>query len=328
MKVLVAGGAGYIGSIVVYELIHAGHQVVVYDNLSRGHRRAVHPAAVFVHGDIQDRPRLDQTMAHHQPEAVMHFAALIEVGESMQQPLAYLQNNTANTFTLLQSAIDHNVRKLVFSSTAAVYGVPHNIPILEDDPLQPVNVYGDSKLIIERTLAWCDTIYGLKYAALRYFNAAGALAEVGEDHHPETHLIPIVLQVALGRRPSVNIYGTDYPTPDGTAVRDYIHVVDLAQAHLLALAALDQGRSQIYNIGNGLGFSVHQVIEVARRVTGHPIPAQETPRRAGDPPQLVASSARIRQELGWQPRYPGLESIIASAWEWRRRHPYGYEDPL
>jgi UDP-glucose 4-epimerase len=325
MKILVTGGAGYIGSVVSAELLGAGHQVVVYDNLSHGHRQAVPRGAEILTGEMGDREALDRAFQQHRPEAVMHFAALIEAGESMQAPERYFRNNTASTLTLLECMLQHGTRRLVFSSTAALYGNPERTPIEEDAALRPTNAYGESKLLVERMLGWFHQIHGLRYASLRYFNAAGAAGELGEDHRPESHLIPLVLQVALGRRPGISVYGADYDTPDGTCVRDYIHVADLAAAHLLALHALEGRQQLIYNLGNGRGFSVRQVVEVVRKVTGHAIPAKDAPRRPGDPAVLVASSEKIRRELGWQPRYPELEQIVASAWEWRRGHPDGYE---
>ncbi|HEX6906389.1 MAG TPA: UDP-glucose 4-epimerase GalE [Terriglobales bacterium] len=326
MRILVAGGAGYIGSVVSAELLRAGHQVVVYDNLSHGHRRAVPRGAEVITGEIGDRAALDRAFQQHRPEAVMHFAALIEAGESMQAPERYFRNNTASTLTLLECMLQQGTRRLVFSSTAALYGNPGRTPIEEDAPLCPTNAYGESKLLVERMLGWFHQIHGLRYASLRYFNAAGAAGDLGEDHRPESHLVPLVLQVAQGKRPSIAIYGADYDTPDGTCVRDYIHVADLAAAHLLALDALAGREQLIYNLGNGRGFSVRQVVEVARKVTGHAIPAKDAPRRAGDPAVLVASSEKIRRELGWQPRSPELEQIVASAWEWRRQHPNGYDE--
>ena len=323
MRILVAGGAGYIGSIVAEELIKAGEEVIVYDSLVRGHRAAIPPQATFVQGDLMDKERLDAVFKEHGIQAVMHFAAFILAGESMQKPLLYFRNNVLGSLNLIEATIRNGVRRFVFSSTAAVYGNPQRVPIQEDDPTSPTNPYGETKLFVERMLAWCDEIYGLRYVALRYFNAAGATASRGEDHRPESHLIPLTLQVALGKRPHVEIYGTDYPTPDGTCIRDYIHVVDLAQAHILALQILEEG-SRIYNLGNGQGFSVQEVIEVAREVTGHPIPTVEAPRRPGDPVVLVASSERIRRELGWQPQHPDLRDIVRSAWEWYKAHPQGY----
>ena len=322
MKVLVTGGAGYIGSVVVSQLVAAGHEVVVYDNLSKGHRQSVSSAARLVVGDVGDRAALDRALAQSKPEAVLHFAAWIEAGESMRDPAKFFRNNTANALTLLESALAHKVRCFVFSSTAAVYGDPGSIPIHETSNLQPTNAYGESKLMVERMLSWFHRIHGLSYASLRYFNAAGATETLGEQHDPETHLIPIVLQVASGKRGHISIFGEDYDTADGTCVRDYVHVSDLASAHLLALDALcsqAQPAQRIYNLGNGHGFSVREVIECARRVTGQPIPARLEARRAGDPAMLVASSAKIRAELGWQPRFPELEEIIRSAWQYLQR---------
>jgi len=325
VNILVAGGAGYIGSVVVAELVQAGHRIVVYDSLVKGYRAALDPATTFVHGDLADRAALDRAFATYPIDAVMHFAAFIEAGESMRVPERYFRNNVANTLTLLEAMLAQGVRKFVFSSSAGVYGDPGHVPIVEADPLHPVNVYGETKLLVERVLAWLHRIHGLRYATLRYFNAAGATDRLGESHRPETHLIPLVLQVALGQRESVSIYGTDYATPDGTCIRDYIHVADLARAHVLALEALAEREQLVYNLGNGQGFSVRQVIEVCRRVTGHRIPAVEAPRRPGDPPRLVASSERIQRELGWEPRIPALEDIVASAWTWHLARPEGYE---
>jgi UDP-glucose 4-epimerase len=330
MRVLVTGGAGYIGSVVAEELLQAGHQVVVFDNLSRGHRQAVPKDAELIVGDLADRVGLDQSLRSRAIDVVMHFAALIEAGESMKAPEKFFRNNTANALTLLEAMLAAGVKRLVFSSTAALFGNPERTPIEEDDPVRPTNAYGESKLLVERMLAWLHQIHGLRYASLRYFNAAGASRpDQGEAHQPETHLIPRILQVALGRAEHVNIFGTDYPTTDGTCVRDYIHVSDLARAHLLALDALAQNGPEkcsplIYNLGNGQGFSVRQVVEVARKVTGHPIPVIESPRRAGDPAVLIASSGKIRRELGWQPKFPDVKTIVESAWQWHRTHPDGY----
>ncbi|HVZ17163.1 MAG TPA: UDP-glucose 4-epimerase GalE [Terriglobales bacterium] len=324
MNVLVTGGAGYIGSVVTVELLKRGHHVFVYDNLSKGFRGAVPKKIDLVVGDISDRTNLARVIATCGIEAVMHFAAFIEAGESMKFPERYFRNNTVNTLSLLEVMLETGVKKLVFSSTAALYGDPDSIPIRETDPLRPTNAYGESKLLVERMLEWFHQIHGFRYASLRYFNAAGATEELGEAHNPESHLIPIILQVALGKRDSISIYGTDYPTKDGTCVRDYIHVLDLAQAHLLALEALDERPQQIYNLGNGRGFTVREVIETARRVTGHAIPAIEAPRRSGDPAVLVASSEKIQQELGWKPEHAELDTIVANAWEWARKHPNGY----
>jgi UDP-glucose 4-epimerase len=326
MRVLVTGGAGYIGSIVSAELLRAGHQVIVYDDLSHGHRRAVPKGAEVIIGEVGEREALGRAFQQHRPEAVMHFAALIEAGESMRFPERYFRNNTASSLTLLECMLQHDCKRLVFSSTAALYGNPERTPIQEDAPLVPTNAYGESKLLVERMLAWFHRIHGLRYASLRYFNAAGGAGALGEDHQPESHLIPLVLQVAQGKRPSISIYGTDYATPDGTCIRDYVHVLDLASAHVLALNALATRDQLIYNLGNGRGFSVRQVVEVARKVTGHVIAAEDAPRRPGDPAVLVASSEKICRELGWQPRYPELEQIVASAWEWRRQHPNGYAE--
>jgi UDP-glucose 4-epimerase len=326
MRVLVVGGAGYIGSATAQCLLDAGHEVMVFDSLVKGHRAAVPAGAEFVQGDLAHGGQIEEALRRFRADAVMDFAAFIEAGESMKEPGRYFRNNVCGTLNLLEACVRAGVPRLVFSSTAAVYGIAEEIPIPEEAPLRPVNVYGESKLMVERMLEWYGRIHGLRYAALRYFNAAGGRPDRGEDHHPETHLIPLTLQVALGQRPHIAIFGTDYPTPDGTCVRDYIHVDDLAAAHVLALEALDQHERLVYNLGNGQGFSVREVIEVCRRVTGHPIPAVEAPRRPGDPPVLIASSAKIQRELGWKPRWPALEDIVASAWEWHRRHPQGYGD--
>ena len=327
MRILVTGGAGYIGSVVTRELVQAGHQVIVYDNLRRGHRQALPGEAELCIGDVGERTALEAVFRRQTIDAVMHFAALIEVGESMKAPERYFRNNTASTLTLLEAMLENRVNRFVFSSTAALYGSPDRTPIEETDQLRPANVYGESKYLVERVLDWLEQTRGLRYASLRYFNAAGAAGpDLGEDHQPESHLIPLVLKVALGQRESIAIYGTDYPTPDGTCIRDYIHVADLASAHLLALDALGHHSRLVYNLGNGLGFSVRKVIDVARRVTGHPIPAVDSPRRPGDPATLVASSEKIRRELGWRPKFPALESIVATAWEWHRKHPMGYDE--
>jgi UDP-glucose 4-epimerase len=331
MRVLVTGGAGYIGSVVAEELWQAGHDVVVFDNLSRGHRQAVPKNAELVVGDLADRACLDQLLRSRRIEAVMHFAALIEAGESMKAPEEFFRNNTSNALTLLGAMLAAGVKRFVFSSTAALFGNPERTPIEEDDPVRPTNAYGESKLLVERMLAWFHQIHGLRYASLRYFNAAGASRpDQGEAHQPETHLIPRILQVALGRAEHVNIFGTDYPTRDGTCIRDYIHVSDLARAHLLALEALSLGNSSrlIFNLGSGQGFSVREVVEVARKVTGHLVPVIESPRRAGDPAVLIASSEKIRRDLGWQPRFPDLKAIVESAWQWHRMHPDGYPKSL
>lgn len=326
MNILVTGGAGYIGSIVAEELIREGESVVVFDNLYTGHRAAVPPEAVFVEGDLADRAAVKAVFDAYKIDAVMHFASYTLVGESMEQPFKYLGDNVTNGLNLLQEAVAHGVRRFILSSTANLFDQPERMPIDEEERIIPGSPYGESKHILERILHWMDRIFGFRYAALRYFNAAGAspTGERGEDHDPETHLIPRVLQVALGQRDKIVIFGDDYPTRDGTCVRDYIHVVDLAQAHILALRALDRG-SRIYNLGNGRGFTVKEVIETCREVTGHPIPAEVGPRRAGDPAVLVASSEKIRRELGWEPKYPDLRTIVEHAWEWHRTHPHGYE---
>lgn len=325
MNILVTGGAGYIGSIVVEELLKQGDDVVVFDNLYFGHREAVHPAATFVEGDLANQPALKTLFGAHDFEAVMHFASHTLVGESMKRPFMYLGENVTNGLNLLQEAVDHGVRKFILSSTANLFDDPDRMPIDEAERIVPGSPYGESKNILERMLYWLDRVYGFRYAALRYFNAAGAspTGERGEDHDPETHLIPRVLQVALGQRDSIGIYGDDYPSRDGTCVRDYIHVTDLAQAHILALKALGEG-SRCYNLGNGQGYTVKEVIEATREVTGHPIPAVVGPRRSGDPAVLVASSEKIKQELGWEPQFPDLRTIIETAWKWHRTHPHGY----
>jgi UDP-glucose 4-epimerase len=320
--VLVAGGAGYIGSHMAQALADAGREVVVLDNLATGHREFVPPGARFVEADLGDEAALDALFAARRIDAVMHFAACSLVGESVVDPLKYWDNNAARSATLLRAMLRHGVRRLVFSSTAAVYGEPERTPIREDAPVLPTNPYGASKAAVERMLADCERAHGLRYAALRYFNAAGAdpAARRGERHEPETHLIPLVLRVASGRRPDIAVYGSDYPTPDGTCLRDYIHICDLASAHLLALDALAQGaRSMTLNLGNERGYSVREVIETARAVTGHPIPVVERDRRPGDPAVLVADSGRARRELGWRPAFPDLERIVATAWHWEQR---------
>lgn len=323
MNILVTGGAGYIGSVATEELVKAGHQVVVYDSLLYGHRGAVHPRAIFEQGDLADKARLAEVFDGHTIDAVMHFAAHSVVPFSMRDPLPFVRDNVGNAINLLEAMASHDVKRFILSSTANVYGEPERTPIQEDDRLAPSSPYGESKLMIERMLHWCEVRYGLRYATLRYFNAAGASEQYGEDHEPETHLIPLVLKVALGLKDQLDIYGDDYSTRDGTCVRDYIHVVDLAQAHVLALDALDES-SRVYNLGNGQGFTVQEVIATVREVTGHPIPARITPRRPGDPATLVASSSKIRRELGWEPRYPDVADIIDSAWRWTRTHPNGY----
>lgn len=323
MRVLVSGGAGYIGSIVTECLVARGDQVTVYDSLITGHRAAVHPEANFILGDIRDRARLMEVFVSQKIEAVVHLAALSLVGDSVKEPALYYENNVGGTLSLLGCMQEVGVKKLVFSSTAAVYGEPDVVPILEQARTQPTSPYGSTKLAIEQALAWYDRAYGLRFAALRYFNAAGASVLRGEDHRPETHLIPKVLQAALSGMP-LTIYGNDYPSPDGTAIRDYIHVLDLADAHLKALDALDAG-SQIYNLGCGGGFSVLDVVEMARRITQKPLPVSFGPRRAGDPALLIASSQHIHQTLGWAPKHH-LEDIISSVWLWMQRFPNGYSE--
>lgn len=326
MAILVTGGAGYIGSHAVAELLARGEDVVVLDNLRTGHREAVLTPCLHV-GDIADDSLLDRIFHAHDVEAVMHFAALSVVGESVCDPLAYYDNNVAGTACLLAAMKRHGVSLLVFSSTAAVYGSPTRVPLHEDDATLPTNPYGDTKLAIERMLAWCERAHGLRSVSLRYFNAAGAhpIHDIGEDHAPETHLVPLVLQTALGQRERITIFGDDYDTPDGTCVRDYIHVIDLADAHWRALQRLRQGASaRVYNLGNGRGFSVREVVACARAVTGAAIDVMNGPRRAGDPPMLVASSERARNELGWEPQHGQLEDIVASAWRWHRAHPRGF----
>jgi UDP-glucose 4-epimerase len=326
MNILVTGGAGYIGSVVVEQLIAAGESVVVFDNLSQGHRGAVHPSALFVEGDLANRAAIDAALSQHRPDAVMHFASRTLVGESMQKPFLYLGDNVTTGLNLLQSIVEHGVKRMILSSTANLFDQPERMPIDESERIVPGSPYGESKLILERMLHWVDRIYGARFACLRYFNAAGATSVRGEDHDPELHLIPLVLQVALGKREKVSIFGDDYPTRDGTCVRDYIHVIDLAQAHILALGALDRG-SRFYNLGNGEGFTVKEVIDTARQITGRAIRADVGPRRAGDPAVLVAASDKIRKELGWVPRFPHVREIIESAWRWHRANPDGYVEP-
>jgi UDP-glucose 4-epimerase len=325
MKVLVTGGAGYIGSVVAEQLLAAGHQVVVIDNLSRGHRQAVPPGAKLVLGDLADKENLDSLFRTERFDGVLHFAAFIEAGESMRHPETFFRNNTANALAVLEAMLAADVKRFVFSSTAALYGNPARSPIREEDALRPTNAYGESKLLVERMLEWFHRIHGLRYATLRYFNAAGAAsADRGEAHNPESHLVPRIMNVALGRQKHVEIFGTDYPTADGTCVRDYIHVSDLAGAHLLALDALERSGQLIYNLGSGQGFTVRQVIDGVRRVTGRPIAVVESPRRDGDPAELIASSEKIRRELQWNPKFRELETILESAWIWHKNHPDGY----
>lgn len=318
MKVLVTGGAGYIGGTVTRMLLAQGHAVTVFDNLCHSKKSGVADGAEFVQGDLADRPLVEKTLTAGRFDGVMHFAALIEAGESMKHPEVYFRNNTVATLTLLESMLATGHDRLVFSSTAACYGEPERTPILEDAKLQPTNAYGESKLMVEHMLRWMNQVHGLRYASLRYFNVAGAIEGYGEAHEPESHLIPLILDVALGRRKSIKIFGKDYPTKDGTCIRDYIHVRDLADAHLLALDALGQKDRMIYNLGNGQGFTVLEVIESVRRVTGKPIAVEECPRRPGDPAVLVASSEKIKAELGWKPQFAELDKIIASAWQWHQ----------
>ena len=324
MNVLVTGGAGYIGSITVTALLARGHDVVVLDDLSTGHRAAVPAAASFVHADIGDRDSVLRAVEERSVDAVMHFAAASLVGESMTDPLRYYHNNVSGSIALLDAVLAGGVRRFVLSSTAALFGTPDSVPIAETAAIRPESVYGETKFVVERLLAWLAQTRGLGYTTLRYFNAAGASDDQGEDHDPETHLIPIVLQVAAGRRPHVKVFGSDYATPDGSAIRDYVHVLDLAAAHVLAIESIDPGSGRAYNLGSGTGFSVREVIDTCRAVTGHAIPEVVAPRRAGDPPVLVADSSKARRELGWRPRYDDLAEIVASAWRWRQANPDGY----
>ena len=323
MKILVTGGAGYIGSICVEQLLNAGHTVSVFDNLTEGHRKAVDPRAELIIGDLQKDCDISDAMEHVRPEAVMHFAANALVGESMENPSKYFRNNVTGGIHLLDAMVAVGVKKFVFSSTCATYGVPKRMPMTEDLPQRPTSPYGESKLMFERMLVWFQRVHGLEFVALRYFNAAGASEQFGEHHRVETHLIPNVFKVALGQSPQCSIFGTDYPTPDGTCVRDYIHIIDLAQAHMLALAP---GKSGFFNLGNGEGYSVREVVRACEKVSGKRIKAVEEPRRPGDPPRLVAAADKAVRELGWNPRFPKLEEIVASAWRWHVAHPTGYLD--
>jgi UDP-glucose 4-epimerase len=327
MRILVTGGAGYIGSHAVRLFLARGHDVWVYDNLSMGHRAAV-PAERLIAADLCETQRLDHALMLHRIEAVVHFAAFAFVGESVTNPAKYYQNNLVNTLNLLDALRRHKIGRIVFSSTCATYGVPEIVPITEDEKQKPINPYGNTKLAIEHALADYAAAYGWGFAALRYFNAAGAAPDgsIGEDHDPETHLIPLVLQTALGQRSAIEVFGTDYPTPDGTCVRDYIHVDDLADAHLLALEALAPGKQLRYNLGTGRGYSVREVIRAAEEVTGKKVGVKEGPRRAGDPPVLVAASEKVQRELGWRPKYTDLRSVVETAWQWHRAHPKGYDD--
>jgi len=323
MNVLVTGGAGYIGSICVEELLNAGHQVTVYDDLSEGHRSAVDRRAAFIHARPHEAGNIAAAVAGVKPDAIMHFAASALVGESMTNPSKYFRNNFCNALQLADAAVENGVRKFVFSSTCATYGPPDRVPMTEDLPQCPINPYGESKLMFEKALRWYQQIHKLEFIAFRYFNAAGASEQFGEHHRIETHLIPNVLKVALGQATHCEIYGTDYPTPDGTCIRDYIHIKDLAQAHILGLTP---GKTGFYNLGNGDGYSVRQVIETCERITGKTIPAIARPRRPGDPPRLVAAAEKAVRELGWKPQFPKLDDIIATAWAWHVRHPAGYPD--
>jgi UDP-glucose 4-epimerase len=323
VKILVTGGAGYIGSVCVEDLLNRGHDVTVFDNLTEGHRKAVDQRAKFVQGDLADKIGVSQVVGTAQPAAVMHFAAKALVGESMQNPSKYFFNNVSCGLNLLDAMVEHGVKRFVFSSTCATYGIPEAIPIDELAPQKPVNPYGESKLIFEKILRWYDQIHGLVFAALRYFNAAGATEAFGEDHRIETHLIPCVLQVPLGKREHAQVFGTDYPTPDGSCIRDYIHVTDLAQAHALALEVKE---SDFFNLGIGGGVSVLEVIEACRKVTGKDIPIVNQPRRPGDPPRLIASAQKAREVLGWRPQFEQITDIVSSAWNWHLQHPKGYND--
>jgi UDP-glucose 4-epimerase len=322
-KILVTGGAGYIGSICVEELLNRGFEVSVFDNLSEGHAKAIDPRADFFQGDLADRSVLRHAFGQAKPEAVMHFAANALVGESMTNPSKYFRNNVSSAINLLDMAVEFGVKKFVFSSTCATFGIPERMPIDESLPQRPINPYGESKLMFETILRWYEKLHGLSFTALRYFNAAGASEQFGEDHRIETHLIPNILKVALGQKEHVEIYGTDYETPDGTCIRDYIHILDLAQAHILALGS---PKSDFYNLGTGGGTSVREVIETCKQITGRDIKALEKPRRAGDPPRLIAASEKIRAELGWEPRFQDIRPIVESAWAWHLKHPHGYGD--
>jgi len=323
MKILVVGGAGYIGSICTEILLNEGHEAAVFDNLGEGHRRAVDSRAKFIEGDLADREKIQAALYSTRPDAVMHFAASALVGESMCNPSKYFRNNISNGLNLLDAMMATRVERIVFSSTCAIFGPPERVPIDETAPARPINPYGESKLAYEKILRWYDQIHGLKFVSLRYFNAAGASESFGEDHRIETHLIPNVLKVALGQKPYVEIYGTDYETPDGTCIRDYIHIVDLARAHMLALGA---AQSEFYNLGTGGGSSVREVIAACRKITGRKIDIVEKPRRPGDPPRLIASSEKIKRDLGWRPQFESLDAIIESAWKWHQKFPHGYGD--
>jgi len=323
MKILVTGGAGYIGSICVEQLINQGHEVTVFDNFTEGHRKAIDPRAALITGDLQNRCDIEDALEKVRPEAVMHFAANALVGESMTNPSKYFRNNVYGGINLLDAMVAAGTKRFVFSSTCATFGPPDRVPIDETLPQRPINPYGESKLMFEKVLRWYDEIHGIKFIALRYFNAAGASGAFGEDHRIETHLIPNILKVALGQKENVQIFGTDYPTPDGTCIRDYIHIIDLAQAHILALGVKE---SAYYNLGTGGGTSVREVIAACEKVTGKKIPVVEQPRRAGDPPLLIAASGKIQSELGWKPKFQEIEKIVESAWAWHVANPLGYGD--
>ena len=323
MKVFITGGAGYIGSVCSELLLNEGHEVAIFDNLIEGHRRAVDSRARFIQGDLADRDQIERALSSTRPDSVMHFAAYALVPESMRDPSKYFRNNVSNGLNLLDAMLTTGVQWIIFSSTCALFGPPDRVPIDETAPARPANPYGESKLAFEKILRWYDQVHGLKFVCLRYFNAAGATEDLGEDHRPETHLIPNVLKVALGQRPSLEIYGTDYETPDGTCIRDYIHIVDLAHAHILALGATASG---FYNLGTGGGSSVREVIAACRKITGRKIDTIEKPRRLGDPPRLIASSEKIKNELGWQPQFQSLDVIIETAWAWHQKFPDGYEE--
>ena len=323
MKIFVVGGAGYIGSVCAELLLNEGHEVIIFDNLTEGHRRAVDSRATFIQGELAERTQIQAALSSTRPDAVMHFAANALVGESMRNPSKYFRNNVCNGLNLLDAMVTTGVRRIVFSSTCAIFGLPERLPIEETTPASPINPYGESKLAFEKVLRWYDQIHGLKFVSLRYFNAAGATQNFGEDHRQETHLIPNVLKVALGQKPNVEIYGTNYETPDGTCIRDYIHIVDLARAHILALGATN---SALYNLGTGGGSSVREVIAACGKITGRNVATIEKPRRPGDPPRLIASSEKIKNELGWQPQFQSVEAIVESAWKWHEKFPRGYED--
>lgn len=323
MRIFVTGGAGYIGSVCSELLLDEGHEVTIFDNLIEGHLRAVDPRAQFIRGDLADRAQIEAALSRARPDAVMHFAAYALVPESMRDPSKYFRNNVSNGLNLLDAMVAAGVRRIIFSSTCALFGPPERVPIDETAPTRPINPYGESKLVFEKILRWYDQIHGVTFVCLRYFNAAGATRKIGEDHRPETHLIPNVLKVALGRTPNVEIFGTDYDTPDGTCIRDYIHIIDLAHAHIAALGATT---SALYNLGTGGGSSVREVIASCRKITGRKIQVVEKSRRPGDPPRLIASSAKIKDELGWEPRFQSLDAIVESAWEWHQKFPRGYEE--